>query len=218
MKKIALIILGVGGQDGSETTETVSASVSLSEFAAQTTFFSFDEEFQCQNHQARSLVLNESRNALVESGRLSRGQSLPIEKLNPDDFDALVLPGGSGLLKNLTTYSTDNDQFKVHGSLEKIILKFHQQSKPIGAICVAPFIVAQVLRKHKPLITLGETSDLITQLKKMNIQHENCPSTDYITDRDCKLLTTPAYMNNDVTPYSVYTGIRLMIKELVEMA
>jgi enhancing lycopene biosynthesis protein 2 len=218
MKKIALIMLGVGGQDGSETTETVSASLSLSEFLAQTTFFSFNEEFACQNHQTRTLVPGETRNALVESGRLSRGLSLSIEELNPDDFDALVLPGGSGLLKNVTTYSTDAERFKVHGTLEKVILKFHQQSKPIGAICIAPIVVAQVLKKYKPLITLGETSDLIPQLTKMNIQHENCPSTDYITDRDCKLLTTPAYMNDDVTPHSVYTGIRLMIKELVEMA
>jgi enhancing lycopene biosynthesis protein 2 len=218
MKKIALIMLGVGGQDGSETTETVSASLSLSEFSTQTTFFSFDEEFACQNHQTRTLVPGVTRNALVESGRLTRGQSVSIEELNPDDFDALVLPGGSGVLKNLTTYATDGDKFKVHATLEKIILKFHQQSKPIGAICIAPVIAAQVLKKYKPLITLGETSDIIPRLEKMNIQHENCPSTDYITDRDCKLLTTPAYMNDDVTPHSVYTGIRLMIKELVEMA
>jgi len=218
MKKIALIICGVGGQDGSETTETVSASLTLSEFSAQTTFFSFNEEFPCQNHQTRTLAPGETRNALIESGRLSRGQSKSIEDLNPDDFDALVVPGGAGVLKNLTTQNTDGDKFKVHATLEKIILKFHQQSKPIGAICIAPVVVAQVLKKYKPLITLGETSDIIPRLEKMNIQHEKCPSTDYITDRDCKLLTTPAYMNENVTPHSIYTGIRLMIKELVEMA
>ena len=218
MKKIALIMLGVGGQDGSEPTETVSASISLSELKAQITFFSFDQEFICQNHKTRKQKENQTRNDLIESCRLTRGKSLSIEELNPDDYDALVLPGGSGLLKNLSNFSIDNEKFSVHLSLEKAILKFHEQSKPIGAICIAPFLVAQVLKKYHPLITLGETSELIPRLKKMNIQHENCPSNDYITDRDCKLLSTPAYMNDEVTPFEVHTGIRLMIKELVEMA
>ena len=211
-------MLGLGGQDGSETTETVSASLSLCEFGAQTTFFSFDQDFPTQNHKARTLDSQEKRNALVESCRLTRGQSRAIDELIPEDFDALVIPGGSGLLKNLTTFSSNGENFKVHAALEKIVLKFHEQSKPVGAICLAPFLVAQVLKKFKPLITLGETSELILHLKKMNTEHENCPSTDYITDRDCKLLSTPAYMNEDVTPFAVYTGIRLMIKELVEMA
>lgn len=218
MKKIALIMLGAGGQDGSETTETVSATLSLSEFGAQTIFFSFDQDFFTQNHKTRILSTQEKRNALIESCRITRGQTQSIEELNPDDFDALVIPGGSGLLKNLTSFHEEGANFKVHAHLEKIILKFHEQSKPIGVICLAPFIAAQVLKKHKPLITLGESSELISHLKKMNVEHESCPSTDYITDRDCKLLSTPAFMNEEATPFSVYTGVRLMIKELVEMA
>lgn len=206
MKKIAVILLSPGHKDGSEITEAVSARLALSEFKVQTSYFSFDEEF------------GTGRNALTESQRLSRGESLPIKELNPGQFDALVLPGGSGMLKNLSTWSTDQENFKIHSQLQEIILQFHQQSKPIGAICISPFLVAQVLKKFNPLITLGESSELIPRLKKMNIQHEACPSNDYITDRDCKLLTTPAYMNEEVSPFQVYTGIRLMIKELVEMA
>ena len=122
-------MLGVGGQDGSEPTETVSASLSLSELSAQTTFFSFDQEFACQNHKTRTLDENQTRNALIESCRLTRGQSLSIEELNPDDFDALVLPGGSGLLKNVTTHATEGDHFKVHATLEKIIL--NRESLPL---------------------------------------------------------------------------------------
>jgi enhancing lycopene biosynthesis protein 2 len=140
-----------------------------------------------------------------------------IEELNADDFDALIIPGNSHLLQDLTTFNTDGERFKVHETIEKIILKFYQQSKPIGVIGIAAVVAAQVLKKNRPLITLGETSDFISKLNKMNIQHEKCPSTDYITDRDCKLLSTPADMN-EVTSRSAYTGIRLMIKELVEMA
>lgn len=206
MKNIAVILLSPGHKDGSEITEAVSARLALSEFKTHTNYFSFDEDF------------GTGRNTLTESQRISRGETLSISELNPDQFDALVLPGGSGMLKNLSTWEKDQENFKVHSQLQDVILKFHQQSKPIGAICISPFLVAQVLKKFNPLITLGESSEIIPRLKKMGIQHEICPSNDYITDRDCKLLTTPAYMNNDVSPFQVYTGIRLMTKELVEMA
>ena len=206
MKKIAVILLSPGHKDGSEVTEAISARLALSEFNVETSYFSFDEDF------------GTGRNALAESQRISRGESLPITELNPDRFDAVVLPGGSGLLKNLSTWASEQENFKIHSHFSKVIAKFHQQSKPIGAICISPFLVGNILRSFHPLITLGETSELIPRLEKLKIQHEKCPSNDYITDRECKVLSTPAYMNPNATPFEVYTGIRLMIKELVEMA
>lgn len=199
MKKIAVILLSPGHKEGSEVTEVVSARIALSEFDVETSYFSLSE-------------------TLDESQKISRGESLPLTELNPDKFDAIVLPGGSGMLKKFSTWATEQENFKINPILQKIILKFHSQSKPIGAICISPFLVGNILRQFRPLVTLGETSELIPRLEKMNIQHEKCPTQDYITDRDCKVLSTPAYMNSKVSPFQVYTGIRLMIKELVEMA
>lgn len=213
MKKIALITLGCGHKDGSEITETVSSIIALSEFKTEIHFFSFDEDFPLWGANPE-----QKRNSLIENQRISRGQSKNISFLNPDEFDALVLPGGNGVLTCLTSWNQDHINFKVHPQLEKIILRFHEKSKPLGAICIAPLIVAQVLKKYSPTITLGEQSDLIASLSKINTQHESCPSSDFITDRDCKLISTPAYMNEQASPYEVFTGIRLMIKELVEMA
>ncbi len=211
MKKIAVILLSPGHKDGSEITEAACARIALSELKAEVSYFSFDVNFPTDDGLG-------ARNALVESQRISRGESLPINELNPEIYDALVLPGGSGMLKNLSTWLVDKEKFEIHSALQNVILKFYQQSKPIGAICISPFLVAHVLKNHKPLITLGQSSELISTLSQFDIQHEACPSEDYITDRDCKVLSTPAYMNDHATPFEVYTGIRLMIKELVEMA
>lgn len=211
MKKIALVLLGAGHKDGSEITETVSAVIALSEFKTQVDYYSFNINIPCIS-EPQTL-----RNALIESQRISRGHSQDIRHLNPSDYDALVIPGGSGLLSHLTNWAEKNIHFTVNEQLSKIIEAFHQTSKPIGAICIAPLLVAQVLKKHNPIITLGQTSDIIPLLSKTTIQHESCPAYDFITDRDCKIISTPAYMD-PVSPNDVYAGIRLMIKELVEMA
>lgn len=193
MKKIAILAVGFGpGQ--SEITETISLIISLSEFKAQFKIFAFDTQTALNHHEVH-----------------------PLEQLNPNEFDGLVLPGGAGIATHISTWETDKIKMTVNPKVEKIIKEFHEQSKPIGAICVAPIIVAKVLAKHNPNITLGEDFSEKKIVESWRVTVEECPSQDYITCRDTKVITTPAYMN-EATPFQVFTGIRGLTKELVEMA
>lgn len=218
MKKIAVVVSGCGHQDGAELTETISLLVSLSEMNASYQVFALNEEFPIQNHQTHQPVAGEKRNSLIESGRISRGTSKNLNELDAKDFDGLALPGGYGAAKNLSSWATENIKYKVHPLIEKVILDFHSQSKPIAAICVAPVLVAKVLAAYKPVLTLGQNPEVAAAIEKVGAQHESCPTRDFITDRFTKVITTPAYMDDNATPFDVYTGIRGLTKELVEMA
>lgn len=127
-----------------------------------------------------------------------------LSELQTKNYDALILFATPNAVSN--------------SILEKIVLDFYHQSKPIGNLASAALLVARILKKYNPLITIGETSELIPALAKIKIQHELCPSNDYITDRDCKLLSTPGTLNSHSTAADVYSGIKLMTKELMEMA
>ena len=63
---------------------------------------------------------------------------LTIDEVNPDDFDALILPGG---VRN-------PDTLRLHGNVVELIKAFDRQGKPIGAICHGPWLLveADVLR------------------------------------------------------------------------
>ncbi|AZZ35773.1 isoprenoid biosynthesis protein ElbB [Bdellovibrio sp. qaytius] len=193
MRKIAILAVGFAPNQ-SEITETISLLISLSEFKAQFKIFAFDRSTPLNHHELYDL-----------------------ESLNPKDFDALVLPGGIGNATHLSTWSNDKIKMTVNPTVEKIIKQFYEESKPIGAICMAPIVVAKVLAKHNPNITLGENFSETHLVEGWKVTVEKCPSTDYITCRDTKVITTPAYMN-DATPFQVFTGIRGLTKELVEMA
>lgn len=193
MRKIAVLAVGFAPEQ-SEITETISLIISLSEFKAQFKIFAFDRSTPLGDHELHSL-----------------------ESLDPKDFDALVMPGGIGNATLLSTWSKDKEKMTVNPLVEKIIKQFHEDYKPIGAICMAPIVVAKVLAKHNPNITLGEGYPGTPLVEKWKVTVEKCPSTDYITCRDTKVITTPAYMN-DATPFQVFTGIRAFTKELVEMA
>jgi protease I len=63
---------------------------------------------------------------------------LVIDEVNPDDFDALILPGG---VRN-------PDQLRLHGNVISLIRAFAEQGKPIGAVCHGPWLLveAELLR------------------------------------------------------------------------
>ena len=58
---------------------------------------------------------------------------LTIDEVNPDDFDALILPGG---VRN-------PDQLRLHGNVIALIRAFAKQGKPIGAICHGPWLLVE---------------------------------------------------------------------------
>jgi enhancing lycopene biosynthesis protein 2 len=216
MKKIAVVLTGCGNQDGSEITEAVSALIAISQNGAIFECFAPSVEFQSKNFLSQEST--GSRNTFVESARIARSRIKDISELHSKDFDALVFPGGSGAALYLSNWATHGARAEVHPEARRVVESFYAESKPIGAICIAPTLIAKVLGKHNVSVTLGESGEAAKEVEKTGAHHEVCPVTDFITDRGHKVITTPAYMYGDANPAEVFQGISGLIKELVEMA
>ncbi len=206
-RKFAVIIAGGGHQDGSEITEAVSCLIALGQNGAAFEIFSPNYDFGVTNH-IDGKPTGEKRNGLVEAARIGRGKVTSHVNLVPDVFDGLVLPGGSG-----TPVMFRNDKF-----VTQFIQDFHAAGKPIAAICIAPLIVAEALDKKGVTLTLGSDPKDANMLKEYGAIHENCAVTDFISDREHKIVSTPAYMYPKASASEVFTGISKAIKELVEMS
>ncbi len=216
-KKIAVILAGCGNKDGSEITEAVGVIVALSQAGAELSFFAPDTIFPAKNFLTGE-VTSEKRNVMLESARISRGQIQDINSLVAKDFDGIAFPGGFGAALNLCTWATKGSQCDVLPEVQRVIEDFHKQGKPIGAVCIAPALIAKVLGKHKITVTLGNDKETIQEILKTGAQHEVCPVEDFITDRHNKIVTTPAYMYGTAKPHQVFNGIQAMIHEFIEMA
>jgi enhancing lycopene biosynthesis protein 2 len=204
-RKIAVVLSGCGHTDGTEVTEAISAFIAITEMGAS---------YVCFAPEA-----GEGGSTPFEmSKRIARGQVLPLSKLKASDFDGLVFPGGSGAAKLLSNFAEKGSRATAIPDVNRVIAEFHAQSKPIGAICIAPVLIALSLGKLSIELTVGENGQTASEIAKTGAQHTICPVTDYISDRDNKILTTPAYMYDEANSFEVFTGIRKMIRELVEMA
>lgn len=63
----------------------------------------------------------EVRNTLVEAARIARGQVKDIVELKGDDYQAILLPGGFGVAKNLSDYAVNGASFNVHAEVERVL-------------------------------------------------------------------------------------------------
>ena len=169
----------------------------------------------------------EPRNILEESARISRGSIKPLSELKSDGFDALFLPGGFGVAKNLSNYASAGENMVVEKEVEKALWSFFHAKKPIGACCIAPIILAKIfgtVSGNSGLdITLGKKGegwpygDTIDVANKFGNKVIPCDVDEVCKDRYHKIVTTPAYMKGDATPYQVFEGVKKLVQEVIKL-
>lgn len=217
MKNVAVVISGCGHKDGAEITEAVSTIIALSQAGAHYQLFAPNVDFHPTNHLTSEAQTKETRNCMIEAARIGRGQARDLKDLHEKNFDAVVFPGGYGAALHLSDWAHKGAKAHVHPEVERVIREFHKASKPIGAICIAPTLIAKVLGADKVSLTIGSDVETAKEIEKTGAQHIECPVEDFITDRLHKVITTPAYMCQ-AKPHQVFKGISGLVNELVEMA
>ncbi|MDD3876187.1 MAG: isoprenoid biosynthesis glyoxalase ElbB [Bacteroidales bacterium] len=214
MKKFALILSGCGVYDGTEIHETTMTMLAIKKFGADYQIFAPDiDQFHVINH-VTGKEMNEKRNVLVESARIARGKIKPLEDYNPLDFDALIIPGGFGAAKNLSTYAIEGTQMKVNELLAEKILNTITANKAIGALCIAPVIIAKVVKGAE--ITIGSDKETISAIEKIGGKHTTAEKGNVIFDKKTKIFTTPCYML-DGNIYEVALSCENIVKAMLEV-
>ena len=192
MKQFAVILAGCGVYDGAEIHEAVLTLLAIKKAGADYKIFAPDiEQFHVINHLTGE-VTNDKRNALVESARIARGKIYPLGDFSAPDFDALIFPGGFGVAKNLCTYAFDGVDFRVNKDVEKAIKQMYKLGKPIGAMCIAPVLLAKVLENIG--ITIGNDKGTATDITKLGSSHKVADFTEVVIDTDNLIFSTPCYM------------------------
>ena len=193
MKNIAVILGGCGTKDGSEINETVTLLLALDQHGLKYQCFAPDsDQYQVVNHVTGEVV-DEKRNMMVEAARIVRGNILPMTDFNVNDYDGLAIPGGVGVANNLFTYFIDGIQMTVLPEVRDAIVKMHEQNKPIAAMCIAPVLIANVLKDVT--VTLGnDDCGPAKDVLKMGAHHEATKKGEVTSDLKNKIFTTPCFM------------------------
>ncbi len=213
MKKFAVILSGNGVFDGAEIHEATMTLYAIVKNGASYEIFAPNIN---QHHVVNHITgeeMNETRNVLVEAARIARGKISPLSEFDANNFDALILPGGFGVAKNLSDFAFKGAECSVNKEVEQAILKMNEQNKPIGALCISPAIIAKVLKGAS--VTIGNDQATAEQIVKMGAKNEVTSHGEVTVDKQNKIYTTPCYML-DATIVDIANGALNIVKEMMK--
>lgn len=213
MKKFAVVLAGCGVYDGAEIQEAVLTLLAIDKFGAGYQCFAPDIlQHHVLNH-VTGKEMNEKRNVMVESARIARGSIKPLSAFIAKDFDALIFPGGFGAAKNLCDWAVKGDNCTVNRDVEVAIKAMFEAGKPIGAMCIAPVILAKLFKGSN--FTTGNDPASGSFIQKMGNKYTSAGHGEVVIDKVRNLFTTPCYML-DATIGHIALGTENMVREMLE--
>ena len=214
MKKFAVILSGCGVYDGAEIHEATLSLLAISRHGASYEIFAPDIN---QHHVINHITgeeMKETRNVLVESARIARGKIRKLKEFNPASFDGLLIPGGFGAAKNLSTWAFEGAGSSVLPEVEQAITGMVALKKPVGALCISPVLLAKVLGKVH--LTIGDDEATIDALESLGAIHVPTTHGEVVVDPDYNLVTTPCYML-DASISQIADGARNLVDAMIKL-
>jgi enhancing lycopene biosynthesis protein 2 len=215
-KRVGVLLSGCGVFDGTEIHEAVLTLLALDRAGAEIVCTAPDaQQLHVVNHIS-SEQMNETRNVLIESARIARGNIVDLKNLTAAQIDALIIPGGFGAAKNLSDFAVKGPQAEVHPEVQRILEQMLAAGKPVGALCIAPATLTRALGKHAPEVTIGTDAGTAAAIETMGGRHISCNVDQIHVDTRHKIVTTPAYMLGPGIK-DVAVGIEKLVQQVLAL-
>ena len=216
--KIGVLLSGCGVNDGSEIHETVITMLALDRADVETHLMAPNiDQMHVINHYTGQ-EMDEFRNVLVESARIARGDIKDMAEVTGGDLDALIIPGGFGVAKNLSDYAMSGAECSINPDVYRLVSEMVLLKKPIGAICIAPAMMAKILaeQNRSATMTIGKDKSTAKDIQAMGSTHKECPVEEMVIDEENNIVTTPAYMDAKNISEAA-EGIEKLVKQIILM-
>ncbi|EME70343.1 isoprenoid biosynthesis protein [Paramagnetospirillum caucaseum] len=214
--RFAVVLSGCGVYDGAEIHEAVLTLLAIDRQGGTYQCFAPDRaQMHVVNHLTGQEAAGESRNVLVESARIARGNIKSLAEFDASQVDALILPGGFGAAKNLCTFATQGPDCTVDSDTEKAVKAMAAAGKPMGALCIAPALMARIFGDGID-VTIGNDEGTATAIEAMGARHTKAAHGGVVVDKGHKVVTSPCYML-DSSISQIADGAENTVKALLQL-
>ncbi len=206
MSKIGVLLHGSGVYDGTEIHEAVLTLLAIREAGHSYVCLAPNVDQHHVIDHTKGEEMKETRNVLVESARIARGdiEALTVEHAN--SIDALVMPGGFGTAKNITKWAFSGPEGAIDPTVRDFLMTVVKAKKPIVALCMSPTTLAKALEgsgisaklsvgstEESSPYEIGAISDGVTAV---GMQAEMKTVREVSVDDEHKIICAPCYMMN----------------------
>ncbi|MHC1710734.1 MAG: isoprenoid biosynthesis glyoxalase ElbB [Solidesulfovibrio sp.] len=193
MATIGVLLSGCGVFDGSEIHEATLTLYFLNKAGAKVVCMAPELRVPAVDHATKTPT-DQLRSVRTEAARIARGPVADVATVAAADLDGLILPGGMGAATNLCDFASNGGKGTVVSSVAALLTAMHAAGKPIGAICIAPAVLALALGKFHPELTIGNDPGTAQAMEAAGARHVACAVDQIHVDAANNLVTTPAYM------------------------
>jgi len=224
--KIGILLSGCGVNDGSEIQEAVLTMLAIKEAGHDYQCISVDKNQHHVTNHVTGKEMKESRNMLVESARIARGDIKNINEIDGFDIDGLVIPGGFGSAINFTTWGLSGPDSEILPEVKLFLVNLINVGKPICALCVSPVVVAKALEGSDihPSLTLGtdkekspyDINSFHSGIEKTGAIAETKSIREITIDKKNRIVSAPCYMM-DATIVEIRDNIKQAVEAMISL-
>jgi len=193
--KVGILLSGVGHGDGSNISETVLTLFYLSEAGAEVFFLAPNSFHSEVVDHSTGKTTDERRNILVESARIAGEKIRALDRVDPRELDALIIPGGLGVLKNLCNFQVAGESCRVDEQVRHLVGGMVRRKKPVGVVSMAAVLLARILKNREgitPTLTVGNDAEVAGSIQAMGGIHVPTKVDEAVIDEQNRLVSTPA--------------------------
>ena len=220
--RVGVVLSGCGNADGSEINEAVLALYWIERAGGQAICMAPDAtQARVVDHLTRSPDGSSNpRSVLAESARIARGKVRDIASVQDNELDALVFPGGNGVVTVLSNYAEKGVVCEVHPEVTRLLKAMLLRRRPMGFICVAPILAARVLGPAAGVrITFGSKAcEEAKHAAVMGADVRPCPEREILVDQKNRVVSTPAYMYDEARLSDVGMSIERLVRQVISLA
>jgi len=201
---IGVLLSGCGVYDGAEIQESVFTMLAIAQRGGRASCMAPDvQQHHVVDHRTGS-EMPERRNVLTEAARIARGDIRDVASVGVDEIDALVIPGGFGDAKNLSSWAFDGPDGTILPAVKDIIVSMVHAGKPVVGLCMGPTVIAKALEGSgvKPHLTVGTTEEaspydiagINAGMEKLDARTHMNSVREVTIDASNNIISAPCYM------------------------
>ncbi|MCZ6833142.1 MAG: isoprenoid biosynthesis protein ElbB [Acidobacteria bacterium] len=176
--RVGVLLAGCGTHDGSEIGEALLTLLELERRGAQPMpLVPSGEQMHVVDHASGDESPGSTRSMAAEAARITRGKVEILGTTSPSVFHALIIPGGSGVIKNLMTGTLEpGSRRALLPAVRELLVHFLQAGKPMGIMSVANFLLPGLV--DSPILP----------------ERAGTPGEPLLVDPDHRLVYAPAFL------------------------
>ncbi|TDI33827.1 MAG: isoprenoid biosynthesis protein ElbB [Acidobacteria bacterium] len=199
--RVGVLLAGCGTHDGTEIGEALLTLLELERRGAHPIPLAPPgNQMHVVDHATGDERAGSSRSMAAEAARITRGKVEILGTISTDPFHALIIPGGSGVIKNLMTGTLDpGSRRELLPVVRDLLVHFLQAGKPIGIMSVANFLLPGLV--DSPILP----------------ERAGTPGEPLLVDPDHRLVYAPAFLTARSLA-EVAEGVRALVEMVLHYA